>query len=130
MYSILFRLTDSLANGLAEVAIDPGTAHILPTITIEDVDKHIADDAKPQLPDQPEPQLPGAIPSAPPPQIPDWYKVGWRAVSGIDSPINENEAKDRTILDTFIGEQFYGDWYHNAAIIVFVRINITPSLLG
>ena len=105
---------------MAEVAIDTGTAHILPTITIEDVDKHIADDAKPQLPDQPEPQLPGAIPSAPPPQIPDWYKVGWRAVGGIDVPQSEGVEKDHSILALFLHEQYYGDWYHNAALIFFV----------
>lgn len=70
------------------------------------------------------------MPSAPAPQIPDWYKVGWRAVSGIDEPVNENEAKDRTILETFVSEQYYGDWYHNAGIILFVRPDIIPSLLG
>ncbi|KAK7694283.1 hypothetical protein QCA50_001464 [Cerrena zonata] len=109
------------ASGGREVAIDTGTAHVVPTITIEDVDKQIADDSQPR-PEQHEPQFPGAIPSAPAPQIPDWYKVGWRAVSGIDLPVNENEAKDASILDTFISEQYYGDWYHNAAIIVFTVV--------
>ncbi len=55
--------------------------------------------------------------------IPDWYTVGWRSVSGIDQPaLAEGEEKDRSVLNLFLTEQFYGDWYHNAAIIVFVRI--------
>lgn len=68
------------------------------------------------------PTPPGGMPTAPAANIPDWYKVGWRAVSGIDlPPLAEGEEKDRSILHLFLSEQFYGDWYHNAAIIVFVR---------
>ncbi|EIN03452.1 hypothetical protein PUNSTDRAFT_26447, partial [Punctularia strigosozonata HHB-11173 SS5] len=52
--------------------------------------------------------------------IPDWYKVGWRAVSGIDDgPLDDDEARDKTVLEMFVAEQFYGDWYHNAALIFF-----------
>ncbi|KAF9065440.1 hypothetical protein BDP27DRAFT_1228932, partial [Rhodocollybia butyracea] len=60
------------------------------------------------------------MPSGPSPAIPEWYSVGWRAVSGVDvPPLPKGEEKDHSVLSLFISEQFYGDWYHNAAIIVF-----------
>ncbi|EGO02737.1 hypothetical protein SERLA73DRAFT_165692 [Serpula lacrymans var. lacrymans S7.3] len=66
------------------------------------------------------PTPPGAFPSGPAPAIPDWYKVGWRAVSNIDAPaLEEGEEKDKTILSMYLNEQYYGDWYHNAALIFF-----------
>ncbi len=67
--------------------------------------------------------MPGALPDVRAPEIPDWYKVGWRATSGIDNPpLEEGEEKDKGVLAMFLSEQYYGDWYHNAAIIFFVRI--------
>ncbi|KAJ6575507.1 C2 domain-containing protein [Mycena sp. CBHHK59/15] len=54
------------------------------------------------------------------PAIPNWYRVGWRQASGIDDvPLTEGEEKDKGVLDMFLGEQFYGTWYHNASLIVF-----------
>jgi len=48
--------------------------------------------------------------------------VGWRQSSGIDdAPLSEGEVKDRHVLSLFLSEQFYGEWYHNAGIIIFVR---------
>ena len=92
---------------------------MVPTITVEDVDKIAADEEEqPDVPGQP----PGAMPAGPAPAIPDWYKVGWRAGSGVDEPVlSEGEEKDKHVLDLFLKEQFYGDWYHNAALIVAVR---------
>ena len=64
------------------------------------------------------------------PEIPDWYKVGWRDVSGVDiPPAAEGDAKDKEILNLFINEQFYGEWYHNAALIVVVSI-LSSDLRG
>jgi hypothetical protein len=65
-------------------------------------------------------EMPGSMPSSPVSAIPDWYRVGWRQNSGIDE-IQEGQEKTRTLLATFVDEQYYGDWYHNAAVIVFVR---------
>jgi Ca2+-dependent lipid-binding protein len=45
-------------------------------------------------------------------------------VAGIDKPHREGEEKDKGILDMFLAEQYYGSWYHNAALIFFVRIPI------
>ncbi|KZT23846.1 tricalbin [Neolentinus lepideus HHB14362 ss-1] len=106
---------DTGAGG-KEVTIDTGASTIVPTITIEDADTEAP------LGDQmaPEPVIPGAIPSGVVPAIPNWYKVGWRAVGGIDEPeLSEGEQKDKQILDLFLSEQLYGDWYHNAALIFF-----------
>lgn len=110
----------------------------IPTITIEDHDRE-----KPKVvaTDAPEPsvaeaddrqgdvnEMPGSMPASPAPTIPSWYRVGWRQNSGI-SNIVEGEEKDQTIIASFLDEQLYGDWYHNAAVIVFVRFYplITPK---
>ncbi|EMD41578.1 hypothetical protein CERSUDRAFT_110127 [Gelatoporia subvermispora B] len=104
-----------------EVAVDTGNSNIIPTITVHDVD-NVPDGANPVSPvppHSPEANVPGAMPAGPAPPIPDWYKVGWRAVSGIDEPVvSEGEEKDKAILAQFIHEQYYGEWYHNAALIV------------
>ena len=69
------------------------------------------------------------MPNGPAPEIPDWYKVGWRDVSGIDRPaLQEGEAKDKALLDLFLSEQFYGEWYHSAAVIFFVSQLSRPYL--
>ena len=84
---------------------------------------HVANGVEPPHQESSEEQdhPPGAIPARPVDAIPQWYRVGWREMSGIDRVKPEGEAKDVAILDLFISEQFYGDWYHNAAVIVFVR---------
>ncbi|TBU34912.1 tricalbin [Dichomitus squalens] len=138
-----------------EISVDTGNGgSVLPTITVEDVDKGGRDKkptpqpvntekANEKRPDQPvsptwpvsptsptgpETQVPGAMPAGPAPEIPDWYKVGWRDVSGIDiAPAAEGDAKDKEILNLFISEQFYGEWYHNAALIV-VAVLVTHFL--
>ena len=109
------------------IAVDAGDSNIIPTITIEDADNKTV---KPPLNgsglhhekvvEEPE-QLVGAIPTRLADAVPHWYRVGWRAMSGIDELRAEGIAKDKAILDSFLSEQFYGDWYHNAGIIVFVR---------
>ncbi|KZT06296.1 tricalbin [Laetiporus sulphureus 93-53] len=101
-----------------EVPVGTGNSNIVPTITIENVDeKANGGETPPTL----EPQVPGSMPVGPAPAVPDWYTVGWREVSGIDTrPKAEDEEKDKYILQTFLSEQFYGDWYHNAALVVAV----------
>ena len=103
---------------VAEVPVDTGKANVVPTITIDDTEK-LAEVQEPESSLQQQP--PGAMPAGPAPPIPDWYKVGWRAVSGVDDPaLPVGDAKHKTVLDAFIKEQFYGEWYHNAALIVAV----------
>lgn len=114
------NVTATSPDALAEVPVDTGKANVLPTITIEDVDK-ANEAAEPPAPLQEQP--PGAMPAGPAPVIPDWYKVGWRAAVGLDDPaVTEGEAKDKSVLDAFLSEQFYGEWYHNAALIVVVSL--------
>lgn len=66
-------------------------------------------------------QAEGAEPAKPAYVIPDWYTVGWRQMSGIDNPpLPAGEEKDLSILDTFLQEQWYASWYHDAGVLVFV----------
>lgn len=109
------RLTAS--HVFVEVALDQGAGNVVPTITIEDVDKvHTDADAKDDAP-----APPGALPAGAAPPIPDWYKVGWRAFTPPDTSGEDEDAGQARMLHSFISEQYYGDWYHNAALIVFVR---------
>lgn len=109
--------------------IDTGRANVVPTITVEDHDKiqHKAgseDSFRSALDGQEAvlDEMPGSMPTSPASAIPDWYRVGWRQNSSIDNaPPTEREEKDRKVLDMFLNEQFYGEWYHNAAVIVVVR---------
>ena len=94
----------------------------VPTITIDDTD---AADKEPVVTAPPKTDIttiPGAIPDQPLPTIPEWYRVGWRQVSGIDDKLSE-ELKEKAALDSFLSDQFYGSWYHNAAVIVFVSFS-------
>lgn len=106
---------------------------MIPTITVEDHDgeKEVVAKDAPQSPQEdaqevpasPETDsIPGAIPAAPAYTIPDWYVIGWRQHAGVDKPALEGEDKDKSVLDQFLTEQFYGAWYHNAAVIVLVRV--------
>ncbi|KAF5375164.1 hypothetical protein D9758_000478 [Tetrapyrgos nigripes] len=103
-----------------EVQIDRGHSSVIPTISVQDVDSDKpgpqSEESSPVVEDD-TPTPPGDVSSSPAPAIPDWYKIGWRQVSGIDAP--EGEEKDRNILDQFLSEQYYGSWYHNAGIIIF-----------
>ncbi|CAE6474512.1 unnamed protein product, partial [Rhizoctonia solani] len=102
-----------------ELPVDTGNGrNPAPTITIEDVDrvtKEVLEESNTQN-GQP---MPGMIPEGPAPPIPDWYKVGWRAQAGIDDPDPSPEEKDKGILEQWLAEMYYGDWYHNAAVIFF-----------
>lgn len=97
----------------------------MPTIVVEDTDvgqSTVTAEGRGEIVQEDNiSQPPGAMPSGPAPAIPDWYKVGWRAVSGIDAPPPaEGEELDKGVLDLFLAEQYYGAWYHNAALIFFV----------
>lgn len=104
-----------------DLDVDTGGSHIIPTITIDDVDEGHLETVPdgPQEPSEEEKpeaeQHPGTIPTHLAKEIPDWYRIGWRQVSRID----EVQHEDRSILDDFLAEQYYGDWYHNAGVIVF-----------
>lgn len=65
--------------------------------------------------------LPGQISAVTPMTgvIPDWYKVGWAAQMESARDRDPSEVKHTEILETFLGEMYYGTWYHNAAIIFF-----------
>ncbi|EJD04407.1 tricalbin [Fomitiporia mediterranea MF3/22] len=103
-----------------EVAVTTGqTPALPPTITVTDADREPQPNGVAPPESLPPSQVPGALPEGAAPLIPEWYRVGWRAVGGIDEPLAEGAEKDKAILEMFIGEQYYGAWYHNAAIIFF-----------
>ena len=114
-----------------EVQVQQVDTRIVPTINVHDFDSE-PDNIPPITPSKPvqdvpndDPVIPGELAAHPAPAIPSWYKVGWRQMSGIDNaPLQDGEEKDKGILDVFLSEQFYGSWYHNAAIIVFVRFRV------
>ncbi|KAG9104760.1 hypothetical protein FRC06_011242 [Ceratobasidium sp. 370] len=101
-----------------ELVVDVGGPLVPPTITIEDVDK-VAKEVPAETNTQNGQPMPGTMPAGPAPAIPDWYKVGWRAHAGIDGPPPTEEERDKGIIDLYLSEMYYGDWYHNAAIIFF-----------
>ncbi|KIY50784.1 tricalbin [Fistulina hepatica ATCC 64428] len=123
------------SKGRCEILIDTGASQVIPTITVEDLDKEAAhpnDDAKEATPpaqvehethasetDEDTADIPGAIPAAPAPTIPHWYKVGWRQMSGIDNPPPDEEGRLKTLMERFVSERYYGEWYHNAVVIIF-----------
>ncbi|KAH9919105.1 tricalbin [Fomitopsis serialis] len=116
----LKRDRDDEGAGEKEIPVDNGAPNVVPTITIEDMStepegevEHSGENAATDA------EIPGSMPSGPASVIPEWYKVGWREVGGIDAQhAPEGEEKDRFVLQAFIKEQYYGEWYHNAAIIV------------
>lgn len=99
-----------------------GNGRVLPTVIVHDAEKAMKGELEgPTV----LPPTPGAYPSSLAPVIPDWYRVGWRAVANIDAPpLEEGEERDKSILGLFLREQFYGAWYHNAALIFFVRLTV------
>jgi len=106
-----------------EVAIDTGKGAPPPTITIEDADSAPSKAESPVVDDtdkQSVVSMPGSMPQTAASGIPDWYKVGWRAVGKIDDAVAEGEEQERNILDAYIHEQYYGEWYWNAGVIFFV----------
>lgn len=106
---------------MPELAVDTGNSDVIPTITVHDVEAHPDDVATTVQPAK----TPGSF-DAVPYVIPDWYKVGWRAAGGLDSPGLQGNAKDTAILSAFLKEQYYGDWYHNAGLIFFVCTVFPP----
>jgi hypothetical protein len=122
------RLNPNRSQGSAGIPVDPSDLNMKPTVNIHDVDGNVnqVSNGGPvtPTPSNKDSEPPGAMPDGPAPSIPDWYKVGWRAVSGIDTPpLQEGEEKDRSVLGVFLAEQFYGEWYHNAALVFIVSFS-------
>ncbi|GAA5874962.1 hypothetical protein JCM1840_007163 [Sporobolomyces johnsonii] len=51
-------------------------------------------------------------------EIPSWFAIGW---TGQDRTLflAPEDAKKRSILEDFVSDAYYGQWYHNAGIITF-----------
>ena len=111
-----------ILDTLAEVQIQDAASTVVPTITIDNADAVGKEPLVTAPPKTDIPTIPGAMPDQPLPAIPDWYRIGWRQVSGVDAKLSE-ELKEQAVLDSFLSDQFYGSWYHNAAVIVFVSFS-------
>jgi Ca2+-dependent lipid-binding protein len=95
---------------------------IPPTITIQDVDKASKEEIEqPTVTPSSATTPPGALPDAPAPVIPEWYRTGWKAVAGVaDGQVPPSEEQViKSTLETFLSEVYYGQWYHNAGIVLF-----------
>lgn len=106
--------------------LQDGPPTVIPTITVQDTDegsKTVASgtDQSAELVQQEEDSVPGGYSTPTASTIPDWYRVGWHQMVEVDDNIS-GEEKDKGVLDLFLKEQYYGDWFHNAAIIVFVSL--------
>ncbi len=74
------------------------------------------------------PQLPGSLPTSEAARIPDWYKVGWRAFTDLDAPLEDEDQKQLRLMKSWISQQYYGEWYYNAAVIICVCHSCVHSL--
>ncbi|KAF8559381.1 tricalbin [Imleria badia] len=110
--------TDAEPTDARELPVAIGNGHnVLPTIVLPDDENATKEKLEPHTP---HPPTPGGYPPGLAPVVPDWYKVGWRAAANIDAPpLEDGEEKDKSIVGLFLHEQFYGAWYHNAALIFF-----------
>jgi len=111
------------------MAVDFNGGGVLPTITVEDADRATQEEQEKERSGSGTPDtlsastVPGEFPSGAAPAIPEWYKVGWRAVANIDAPPpEEGEEKDKHVLHLYLSEQYYGEWYHNAGLMFFVSL--------
>ncbi|TNY17332.1 C2 domain-containing protein [Rhodotorula diobovata] len=57
-----------------------------------------------------------------PREIPAWFAIGW---TGQDKTLflSPEEARERSILAEFVSDAYYGQWYHNAGIVVFAVVS-------
>lgn len=88
-----------------------------PSISIKDVAAASAAETSKALPDTQaagEVAVPGGLPQQVAAAIPDWYKVGWRAQNRdfLESGGDLEEMRQRSLLDEFLNESYYGAWYH------------------
>ncbi|KIW11680.1 hypothetical protein PV08_10982 [Exophiala spinifera] len=64
---------------------------------------------------------------APPEQQEDWSKVGWAPRFGSGETEEDKDTGNlldhQTLLESKLDDRFYGDWYHNAAVIVFACLS-------
>ena len=63
-----------------------------------------------------------------------WDRVGWEPRFGFppgDFDSSESLQDQQTWLETRLGDRFYGDWWHNAGVIIFACLSCwTTAVLG
>lgn len=66
-------------------------------------------------------QIPGALPDAPVKlrEIPDWFAIGWTGQDKLADPFaSAQEIRAQSLLAEFVSESYYGEWWHNAGVII------------
>ena len=121
-------IEDTANGGKKSITRDYGANTLPATPQVPDSARSVASTAvpataipPPEYEDEGTDGVPGALSVKQEVELPEWFKVGWRQASGIDDPAPSTEARGKAVLNLFLKEQFYGDWYHNAGIIIFVR---------
>lgn len=54
--------------------------------------------------------------------VPSWFAIGWTSRDRTLF-LSPEEAEERSILADFLQDAYYGQWYHNAGIIVFAVLS-------
>ncbi|KAK4700199.1 hypothetical protein P7C70_g6053, partial [Phenoliferia sp. Uapishka_3] len=55
-------------------------------------------------------------------EIPDWFNIGWTSMDRTLFLTPEEQLKNSVLAD-FVSQSYYGEWWHNAGIIVFAVIS-------
>ncbi|KAF5354770.1 hypothetical protein D9756_005742 [Leucocoprinus leucothites] len=110
-----------------ELKVNNRHSKAVPTISAEDHGK-----VKPNAPTKVAPrslvgieqdsvtrQVPGSMPAGSVAAIPEWYRVGWHQISRTDDMHEDEDDSRQSMLEAYLDEKLYGDWYHNAAVIAF-----------
>lgn len=56
-----------------------------------------------------------------PATVPSWFAIGWTSRDRTLF-LSPTEAEEHSILADFLNDMYYGQWYHNAGIIVFAVV--------
>ncbi|KAK4049600.1 Tricalbin-2 [Microbotryomycetes sp. JL201] len=109
-------------NGGMAVVTDIGTKSALvePTTNSAEIDAAAIVAAEGRVDQNGTPAPPGAMPATATKlrEIPAWFAIGW---TGQDKSLflAPEEARAHSILSEFISEAYFGQWWHNAGIIIF-----------
>ncbi|KAK4047503.1 Tricalbin-2 [Microbotryomycetes sp. JL221] len=109
-------------DGGVGMTTDIGTSgkQVVPTTNSAEIDAIAIAQDEGRLDSEGTPSPTGSMPTATGKvrEIPAWFAIGW---TGQDKTLflSPEEGRARTILNEFVSEAYYGQWWHNAGVIVF-----------
>ncbi|KAL8287656.1 hypothetical protein RQP46_003514 [Phenoliferia psychrophenolica] len=109
------------AGGMAMASDVGNTGPKLPPTTSPSAIAKLSDETKAQ--EAEEGKLPpGAMPAGPVGsklrEIPEWFNIGWTSQDRTLFQTPE-EQLSRSLLSDFVSQAYFGEWWHNAGVIVF-----------